>query len=415
MRTMRSFFIIWLGQAFSRLGSRIVQFALIWYLTTTGSATVLATASMVGLLPQIILGPLAGTLVDRWDRRNVLIYADSMIALAAIILTFLFASGTVQIWHIYILMFTRALGGAFHTPAMTASTTLLVPEKHLARIQGMNGTLGGVIGILSPMLGALLLNLMSMQGIMAIDVGTALFAILPLFFIPIPQPKPDVDKNVSSILADLMDGMRYLWSVPGLWLITLSHAVIYLLMMPAYSLIPIFVTDYLNGGAPQLAWMQSSSALGTIAGGLLLSIWGGFRRQVVTVLLATLLSGLSWVVMGITPESGLYVAMGALFLGTAMNGVMVGSVGALWQAVIPPEMQGRLFAIGITIISGMSSIGLAVAGPTVDQVGVRFWFLVGGIVTTILGVVPFFIPVIMEVEKSEATDATHKRTKTSAA
>jgi DHA3 family macrolide efflux protein-like MFS transporter len=114
---MRSFFIIWLGQAFSRLGSQIVQFTLIWYLTnTTGSATVLAIASMVGLLPQITLGPLAGTLVDRWDRRKVLIFADGIIAVATVILALLFAFGWVQIWYIYSLMFIRALGGHFTHP-----------------------------------------------------------------------------------------------------------------------------------------------------------------------------------------------------------------------------------------------------------------------------------------------------------
>jgi DHA3 family macrolide efflux protein-like MFS transporter len=403
---MRPFFIIWLGQAISRLGSQIVQFALIWYLTnTTGSATVLAIASMVGLLPQVILGPLAGTLVDRWDRRKVLIFADGIIAVATVILAFLFAFGWVQIWHIYALMFIRALGGAFHSPAMTASTTLLVLQKHLVRIQGLNGALNGVIGIFSPMLGALLLNLIPMQAIMTIDIGTALFAILPLFFIPIPQPKHKEGKEVSSILADLVGGIKVLWSMPGLWLITLSHAVIYLLMMPAYSLIPIYVTDYLSGGAAQLALLQSSTAVGIVVGGLLLSIWGGFRRQVVTVLLATLISGLSWVVMGVTPQSSFYIAIGAIFLGSAMNSVMVGSVSALGQTIIPPEVQGRLFAISLTIINATSAIGLAIAGPTVDQVGVRFWFLLGGIVTTILGIVPFFIPVVMEVEHRKTPEA----------
>ena len=377
-----------------------MQFALIWYLTnTTGSATVLAIASIVGLLPQVTLGPLAGTLVDRWDRRKVLIFADGIIALATVILAFLFAFGRVQIWHIYSLMFIRALGGAFHSPAMTASTTLLVPQKHLVRIQGLNGALNGVIGIFSPMLGALLLNLIPMQAIMAIDIGTALFAILPLFFIPIPRPKQKDEKEVLSILADLADGIKFLWSLPGLWLITLSHAAIYLLMMPAYSLIPIYVTDYLRGGALQLAWLQSSLAVGIVVGGLLLSVWGGFWRQVVTVLLATLISGLSWVVMGVTPQSSFYIAVGAIFLGTTMNSIMVGSVSALGQTIIPPEMQGRLFAISITIINAMSATGLAIAGPTVDRVGVRFWFLLGGIVTTILGIVPFFIPVVMEVEQ----------------
>ena len=145
--------------------------------------------------------------------------------------------------------------------------------------------------------------------------------------------------------------------------------------------------------------------MGIVVGGLLLSIWGGFRRQVVTVLLATLISGLSWVVMGVTPESSFYIAIGAIFLGSAMNSVMVGSVSALGQIIIPPEMQGRLFAISLTVINAMSAIGLAIAGPTVDRVGVRFWFLMGGIVTTILGIVPFFIPVIMEVEQRKSPQA----------
>ena len=233
---MRFFFIIWLGQAFSLFGSQLVQFALIWYLTeTTGSAIVLAGASIAGLLPQIVLGPLAGTLVDRWNRRRVLISSDSLIALVTIMLAVLFAFGRVQVWHVYILLFVRALGGAFHSTAMTASTTLLVPERHLSRIQGLNEVLNGGKGILSPMLGALLLKLMPMQGILAIDVGTALCAIVPLFFISIPQPKPDGEKEASSILADMVGGMRYLWSMPGLWMITLSHAVIYLLMIPALA------------------------------------------------------------------------------------------------------------------------------------------------------------------------------------
>jgi MFS transporter, DHA3 family, macrolide efflux protein len=176
-------------------------------------------------------------------------------------------------------------------------------------------------------------------------------------------------------------------------------------MMPAYSLIPIYVTNYLRGGALQLAWLESSLAVGIVVGGLLLSIWGGFRRQVITVLLATLISGLSWVVIGIAPERSFYIAVGAIFLGTTMNSIMVGSISALGQTIIPPEMQGRLFAISLTIINAMSATGLAIAGPTVDRVGVRFWFLLGGIVTTILGIVPFFIPVIMEVEQCKIPEA----------
>ena len=136
------FFTVWGGQAFSLFGSSLVQFALVWYLTKqTGSATVLATATLVAMLPQIVLGAFVGALVDRWNRRLIMIIADGGIALATVALIYLFLSGQVQIWHIYLILMIRSLGQAFHFPAMQASTSLMVPEKHLTRISGANQTL----------------------------------------------------------------------------------------------------------------------------------------------------------------------------------------------------------------------------------------------------------------------------------
>jgi DHA3 family macrolide efflux protein-like MFS transporter len=124
----RPFFTIWSGQAVSLLGSQLVQFALVWYLTdTTGSATILATASMVAFLPNVILSPFIGALVDRWNRRAIMLVADSFIALVTVALAVIFATGSIQIWHIYVLMFLRAIGSAFHGPAMSESTSLMVP------------------------------------------------------------------------------------------------------------------------------------------------------------------------------------------------------------------------------------------------------------------------------------------------
>ena len=144
------FFTIWTGQAFSLIGSNLVQFALVWWLTeTTGSATILAVASIMAVLPQVFLGPIAGALVDRWNRRLVMIVADSVIALAVVVLAVLYALDAVQTWHIYVLMFIRAAGGAFHWPAMRASTSLMVPQKHLSRIAGLNQALFGVANIVS--------------------------------------------------------------------------------------------------------------------------------------------------------------------------------------------------------------------------------------------------------------------------
>ncbi len=151
-----TFFTIWSGQALSILGSQLVQFALIWYLTVqTGSATVLATATLVGMLPNVILGPFVGTLVDRWNRRSIMLIADSIVALATIVLVFLFVLDVVQVWHIYVVMFVRSLAGAFHSNAMSASTSLMVPVEHLTRIQGIQVwfLLGGSLCVLMGLAG----------------------------------------------------------------------------------------------------------------------------------------------------------------------------------------------------------------------------------------------------------------------
>ncbi|MGW8250875.1 MAG: MFS transporter, partial [Anaerolineales bacterium] len=174
------FFTIWGGQAISLFGSQLVQFALIWWLTkSTGSATVLAVASLVGLLPQVVLGPFIGTLVDRWNRRITMMVADSLIAATTLGLALLFWSGRVEIWHIYLLMFIRSTAGGFHWPAMQASTSLMVPKEHLSRVQGLNQMLQGGMNIISAPLGALLLDVLPVEGILFIDIGTAMLAVLP--------------------------------------------------------------------------------------------------------------------------------------------------------------------------------------------------------------------------------------------
>ena len=144
------FYTLWSGQALSLLGSQLVQFAIIWHLTqTTNSATTLAIASMMGLLPSVILSPFIGTWVDRGNRRLFLIAADSTVAIVTLLLAFLFILDIVQIWHIYVALFIRAVAGGFHQSAFGASVVLLVPKDQLARVQGFNQALYGGLNIIS--------------------------------------------------------------------------------------------------------------------------------------------------------------------------------------------------------------------------------------------------------------------------
>jgi DHA3 family macrolide efflux protein-like MFS transporter len=400
--SMKPFFTIWAGQIFSLLGSELVQFALVWWLTkSTGSATVLAMAAMMAILPRVLISPVAGALVDRWNRRVVMILADGLIALAVIVLAILFALDEVQIWQVYALMFIRATGAAFHWPAMQASTSLMVPEKHLSRIAGLNQSLWGMSSIAAPLLAALLLEVLPMQAILAIDVITAMLAITPLFFIFVPQPERSVDSDhppQSSIVTDLSEALRYLKAWPGLLMVLVIAMVVNLLAFPAMSLQPLLVTEHFAGGAMQLAWLQTSVGIGLVAGGITLSIWGGFKRRVVTGLSALGLSGLGFAVVGIVPANALPLAIGAMFLAWFMNAIANGSLSAALQAIVPADIQGRVFTLLQSGTGLMVPLGLAIAGPLASALGVQFWFLAAGLTITVMGFGGLLIPTILHIE-----------------
>lgn len=399
------FFTIWTVQAVSLLGSQLVQFALIWYLTVeTGSATVLALASLVGMGPQVLLGPVIGTLVDRWNRRLVMIAADAMVALATVVLAVLFFSGQVQIWHIYALMFVRSLAGSFHWPAMTASTSLMVPKVQLSRIQGLNQLLQGGLTIVAAPMGALLLEVLPMQGILAIDIATAALAISPLLFIPIPQPKAAAaaGAKAASVWQDLKAGVKYTVSWPGLLILMISATLINMVLSVAFTLAPILVSQHFGGGALQLGWFESALGVGMLLGGLLLSIWGGFKRRIYTSLGGLIVMGLAAISLGLVPGSLLTLAIGIAFvLGLALP-LVNGPVHAVLQAVVAPEMQGRVFTLLQSAATAMMPIGLIVAGPVADRFGVQIWYLVGGLVTAVVGIAGFFIPAFREIEEQKA-------------
>ena len=403
-----SFFTIWSGQALSLLGSMLVQFALIWHLTVeTGSATVLATASLVGLLPQVILGPIVGTLVDRWNRRAIMIIADGIIALATIVLAVLFAMNRIEIWYIYFLMFIRSLAGGFHSNSMTASTSLMVPKEHLTRIQGVNQMLNGGLNIVAAPLGAVLLEWLPMQGILAIDVITAFFAIMPLFFIAVPQPERIEQGHLQSaekpsVWQDFLSGLRYMLSWPGLMVIGMMAILINFLLTPAFSLLPLLVKDYFGGGAIQLSWVNSAFGVGIILGGLLLGVWGGFKRKILTSMVGLIGMGMGVMLVSITPPTGIYIAVGGALLTGIMQPITNGPLFAVMQSTVAPDMQARIFSLLGSLASGMSPIGLIIAGPISDKLGIQTWFLLGGTLCILMAIVGLFIPALMNIEEKAA-------------
>jgi DHA3 family macrolide efflux protein-like MFS transporter len=394
---MRRFFLLWSGQALSLLGSLAVQFALVWWLTKeTGSPAVLATAALVGLLPMVALGPLIGVLVDRWDRKRVMLAADAVVALASLLLAYLFARGAATTGVVLAILFVRGLGAALHAPAMLASTSLLVPREQLTRIQGLNQLLEGGMNIVSAPLGALLLGLLPIAGVMLVDVVTALFAIVPLAFTSVPRP-PHTTEAAPSWWAEMAGGARYLAQRRGLSTLVVMAALINLCLVPAFALLPLLVSGELGGGALQLGWVSSAFGIGTLAGGLALGIWGGTKRRILTVLPALIGLGAMVVGLGLSPSLGSATVF--LFLVGLLAPFANGPIQAILQATVAPEVQGRIFTLMGSLAGAVAPLGLLLAAPITELASVRTWYVTGGTVCLAMGVLGYFLPSLLRIEE----------------
>jgi DHA3 family macrolide efflux protein-like MFS transporter len=366
----------------------------------------LATASLIALLPQVILGPFVGTLVDRWNRRLIMIIADSVSALALVVMTYLFWRGDIQVWQVFIIMFVRSLCAGFHQPAMQASVTLMVPKEFYSRVQGMNQAMMGLMTILAAPAGALLLELLPIYGILAIDIVTAIIAVIPLLLIRIPQPARQTSTDLvvarPSLWQDFKEGLRYVFSWSGLVLILVMTALINLLLTPASSLLPILVTKAYQGQALNLAEMQSAFGVGTIIGGIILGVWGGFRRRIVTSLSGLILLGVVIISLGLVPAETFILAVALAFVLGFTTPIINGPLFAVVQSAVDPQMQGRVFTLITSLATAMAPIGLIVAGPVADMFGVRVWYMIGGAITILLALVSFSIPAVMHIEDGRA-------------
>ena len=407
----RPFYTIWVGQAFSLIGSQVAQFALIWYLTeTSNSASTLTMATLIAMLPQIILSPFSGAIIDRWNRRKVMMIADSFIAVITLGLGLLFLFDVLQIWHIFVVMFLRSIGSSFHFPAMMANTTMMVPKERLSKIQGLNQILQGAFQLGAPPLGAFLMQILPLEGIVFIDVLTAMVAVgtLSLIEIPQPAPKPATEgfSPLRQTISDTKQGFAYVWQWKGLFIFSMMMASVNLFFVPTWTLMPLYVKDFFSGNAVQYGLTQSAFNGGLIIGGLILSAWGGFKKKIHTTLSALVLIGVVTGLIAFLPGTGLIYLM----LLVALQGLLIpldnGPSMALRQEIVEPEMQGRYFAMAHSLATMMSPIGLAIAGPFVEATSMQLWFGIAGGITVIMGCFAWLTPMIRNLDQGNPNKIT---------
>jgi DHA3 family macrolide efflux protein-like MFS transporter len=289
---------------------------------------------------------------------------------------------------------------------MTASTTLMVPEKHFTRIQGLNQSLQGLLTIVGAPLGALLLAVLSMTGVMMVDVGTALLAILPLLAIRVPRPTRCGDLGGSSVWAETIAGFRYLVRLRGHRTLIAMSALINALLVPAFSLLPLLVLQRLNGGATQLGWLSSALGVGVIVGGVALGAWGGFRKRIVTTLMGMIALGVAVTAVGLTPAAAFLWALVSMSCVGLIVPIVNGPVFAILQTTIAPEYQGRVFSLVGSLAGAAAPLGLIVAAPVAEIVGVGVWYLAGGLACVAMGIAGFFSPALMGIEDDALSSPT---------
>lgn len=392
------YWAVFVGQALSLIGSALTQFVLLWWITdTTGSITALATAGMVALLPQALLGPLGGTLADRWNRRLIMIVADLISAACMVVLIWLFLTNAVELWHVYVMMFIRSSMQAFQQPAAAASTAMLVPAHFLTRAAGLNQTLFGIMTVAAAPLGALAISLMPMGWALGIDVMTAVLGVVPLLIFTIPQLKAPL-AGTTSLWREFREGLDTVWGDPGLRRLYALLGASVMIIMPSFTLVPLLVREHFGGGAPEVAIIESLSGVGMIVGGIAIAAIAP-KRKIVWVLWGFALSCFALALTALAPSDMFWLAIVWWALSGFTFILANAPFTALLQTIVPNHLQGRVLSLLATIMGLSAPIGLAIATPLGEMVGVRWLFVVVGVLGGLIAMVGFLSPAVMGMEK----------------
>ncbi|MGH9360382.1 MAG: MFS transporter [Thermoanaerobaculia bacterium] len=364
---MRSFLIIWIGQVVSRLGTGLTGFALgVWVYQRTGSVTQLALISFFTVAPAVLMSPLAGALVDRWDRRRAMILSDSGAGASTLAIALLFLAGRLEIWHIYVAVGIGSLFQSLQWPAFSASTTLLVGKQNLGRANGLNQMGLAVAQIAAPVLAGALMGGIGVQGVILIDFATFLFAVVMLLVVHIPRPTTTAEGAAGrgSLAREAAYGWTYLVRRPGLLgLLGLFAAVNFTMGMLTVLIVPLVLS---LASVKTLGTVLSIASSGLLVGSLVMAAWGGPARRLQGIFGPLLLQGVVLLLGGARESVPLIAAAAFLYL---LGFPIINACSqAIWQSKVAPDVQGRVFAIRQMIALSAMPLAQLAAGPLADFV-----------------------------------------------
>jgi MFS family permease len=417
---LTAFLIVWGGQLVSVLGTTMTGFALqIWVYTETGSVSNLAFVALAFAVPATIVSPFAGALVDRWDRRTVMLVSDAAAGTATLAIAGLYATDSLELWHVFVLVSIGSMGNAFQAPAWLASIPLLVPKPHLGRANGLVQLNEGLSLVMAPAVAGVLLVWSGLGAVLIVDVATFLVGIITLAAVRFPRPKAHPETSTGSLFGDAVAGWRYIRERRGLFgLLWVYASVNFSLSFGNVLFIPLvvaFASEAAAGG------VLSAAGFGAIFGSVVVSIWGGPKKKVRGTMISISIAGIGIAIAGLRPSLAL-VSVAAFVL---MSSVPVANTASqvLWQTKVPPAVQGRVFAIRRMISQAISPIAILLAGPLADNVfepllapdgalagsvgsiigtgmgrGVALMFILAGLLTAVIGAIGYVMPRVRNIE-----------------
>jgi len=406
------FFTIWSGQAVSLFTSAILQMALIWHLAIiTNSALVLSLASIAGFLPMALLGSFAGALVDRWNRKLTMIGADLYIASISLILVIYTLFAELPLWLVLAVLLLRSIGTAFHVPAISAVTPLIVPESHLTKCAGYTQTVQTLGFIAGTSLAAILYPLWGVSGMVTLDVAGAVLASLTVAVVKIPLTPNAADETVQQeasrqaelgLIVEIKEGFKIFKDDKSLFALLWIGVALSVFFSPVNALFPLMSMDYFGGTTIQASIAEVAFAVGMMIGGLLLGIWGGFKNRGKTMILSVALIGISIAVAGILPTNGFSIFAVLSFVIGFASPFYTGPQTALMQERFQAEYLGRVFGLYGSLASfGMLS-GLVLTGFFADITGFNVWFLISGTIISALALVMVLMPSVRNIKIIQA-------------
>jgi MFS family permease len=439
LNELRSFLTVWAGQLVSALGSGLTSFAVaVTVYQKTGSAEQFGLLMFAWIAPALLLSPVAGTLVDRWDRRRVLIVGDTGSALMTLATAAIVLSGHFEVWYLFVTSAVGSLIGSFQEPAFTAAVAAIVPRHHYGRAVGLLQLLQPASMIVAPLLGGALVLTIGLGGIMVIDGVTYVAAIAGLLLVAIPSPPrtavaddPDGGpawlQAARRFVAEAVVGWRFVRERPGLLGLLLAIA---LVNFWGAFVNPLLAPMVLSFGSPvQLATIQAAVGTGAVLGGVAVGAWGGPRRRIAGIIGPIVIAGVCIGATGLTTRAAAIAA--TLFVWAVASPLLMTSSSAIWMSKTPQELMGRVAAVRRMVLLSMMPLAVLMAGPLADRVfepmlarggalaptvgavigtgkgrGIGLMFLVLGALIVLTAVAAWLVPVIRNVER-DVPDAPH--------